>query len=151
MDFLKEEQSLMFTSKKYEEVYVFFEKKLEIKYQQLFILCASLGFKKNVSKALDGKGREFRSNYLKTSERTTVYLILLNDQELGKNIEAFSDKDFQLKSRRKLEMYAEGGMDILVKDVFRNRWNGLKLDESYKEYEVDILSYIYADSKEIPF
>lgn len=151
MDFLKEEQALMFTSKRYEEIYIFFEKKLDIKYQNLFILCASLGFKKAVCEVLDSKGREFRSNYLKSAERTTAYLILLNDLELGKNIEAFSDKEFQLKCRKKLEMYAEGGMSILVNEVFGNRWNGFKLDESYGEYEVDILSYIYDDLNEVPF
>lgn len=151
MDFLKEEQALMYTSKKYEEIYIFFEKKLDIKYQNLFILCASLGFKNDVCEVLDCKGREFRSNYLKMSERTTAYLILLNDTELGKNIESFSDKEFQLKARKKLEMYAEGGMSILVEKVFGNRWNGFELDENYSEYEVDILSYIYDDSKEIPF
>lgn len=68
-----------------------------------------------------------------------------------KNIEEFENPDYRLAARKKLESYAEGGMEILVEDVFKRRFDGYKLDESYTEYEVDIVSYLYMDVNEVPF
>jgi hypothetical protein len=150
MDFLAN-QALLYTSKKYEEIYFHFNEKCEMKYQDLFLLCATLGFKKNRKRKLDGKGRELRTNYLNSRQKATVYSIILSDEELGKNIEAFESQDFPLTARKRIEEYAEGGMEILVEDVFDRRWDGNKLDQAYNEYEVDLLSYIYADSNEVPF
>ncbi|WP_078427507.1 hypothetical protein [Alkalihalobacterium alkalinitrilicum] len=150
MDFLAD-QALLYTSKKYEEIYFYFNTKFEVKYQDLFLLCASLGFKKDQKDSIGDRGREFRTNYLNTRQKATAYSIILSDSELGRNIEAFSDKEFPKKARKRLEEYAEGGMQILVEEVFGKRWDGNTLDPAYKEYEVDLLSYIYGDSKEIPF
>ncbi|MDA2035854.1 MULTISPECIES: hypothetical protein [Bacillus] len=150
MDFLMD-QALLYTSKKYEEIYILFKEKYDIKYQELFVICASIGFKKNKSLKLDGHGREFRTNYLSSKQKATAYSILLSDMELGKNIESFEDSEFRLKARKRLELYAEGGMEILVQEVFGHRWDGNRLDPTYGEYEVDVLSYIYTDANEIPF
>jgi hypothetical protein len=150
MDFLMD-QALLYTSKKYEEIYIHFNTKFDIKYQDLFLLCASIGFKKNRKKRITEKGREFRTNYLNSRQKATAYSIILSDPEIGKNIEAFEDSEFRLKARKRLEDYAEGGMEILVEEVFGQRWDGHKLDPTYNEYEVDLLSYIYADSNEVPF
>jgi hypothetical protein len=64
-----------------------------------------------------------------------------------------SDINFPLfmDIRLKLEAYAEGGMDILIEEVFGHRLDGNRLDTTYGEYEVDVLSYIYGDSIEVPF
>ena len=150
MDFLRE-QALLFTSKKYEPIYMHLNSQYEIKYHEFFLLCASLGFKKNKQTAIGEKGRELRTNYFNTKQKAAVYSIILSDQEIGKNIEAFEEQEFRLKARKKLESYAEGGMEVLVEEVFGRRWDGHKLDESYTEYEVDIVSYIYADVNEVPF
>ncbi|QTC41505.1 hypothetical protein I7V34_21055 [Bacillus sp. V3] len=150
MDFLMD-QALLYTSKKYEEIYILFKEKYDIKYQELFLICASLGFKKNKEAKFSGHGREFRTNYLTTKQKAAAYSIMLSDMEIGRNIEAFEDSEFRLKARKKLEAYAEGGMEILIGEVFGHRWDGNRLDPTYGEYEVDVLSYIYGDSIEVPF
>jgi hypothetical protein len=150
MDFLME-QALLYTSKEYEEIYIYFNTKLDIKYQDLFLLCASIGFKKDQKKKIAERGREFRTNYFNSRQKAAVYSIILNDPEIGKNIEAFENSEFRLKARKKLEDYAEGGMKLLIEEVFGHRWDGNQLDPTYSEYEVDLLSYIYADSHEVPF
>lgn len=150
MDFLSQ-QALLFTSKKYENIYKLFNDKYGIKYQELFLLCASLGFKYHRLSCLQEKGRELRSNYFNTKQRVSAYTMILCDPELGRNIYEFENSEFILKARKKIEQYAEGGMDILVESVFGGRWNGFNLDETYSEYEVDILSYLYEVSAEIPF
>lgn len=150
MDFLSEQQ-IMYTSKKYEPIYKTLNKNIEIKYHDLFILCAAIGFKNNRSLLIEEKGREFRSNYLSREQKATAYSIILNDSKLGKRINKFEDKEFILEARKALEQYAEGGMEILVEEVFKSKWTGQILDENYSEYEVDIISYIYEQSQEIPF
>jgi hypothetical protein len=150
MDFLME-QALLYTSKEYEEIYIHFNTKLDIKYQDLFLLCASIGFKKNQKKKMEERGREFRTNYFNSRQKAAVYSIIINDPAIGKNIEAFDNSEFRLSARKKLEDYAEGGMQVLIDEVFGHRWDGNKLDPTYNEYEVDLLGYIYADSNEVPF
>jgi len=150
MDFLSE-QALLYTSEKYESIYQHLRDAYEFKYQDLFLLCASLGFKKNRTNELNGKGRELRTNYFNTKQKAAIYSMILSDQQIGKNIEAFEEQEFRLNARKKIETYAEGGMDVLVEEVFRHRWDGHKLDDTYKEYEVDIVSYLYADANEVPF
>lgn len=68
-----------------------------------------------------------------------------------KKINRFEDREFIVKARKRLEEYAEGGMEILVNTVFKSKWNGEILDGSYDEYEIDIISYIYEQALEVPF
>ena len=150
MDFLSE-QALLYTSKKYEPIYMHLNSVYEMKYQDIFLLCASLGYKKNKKVPLTDRGRELRTNYFNSKQKAAVYTIILGDQEIGKNIEAFEDAKFRLNARKTLEQYAEGGMQILVDEVFTFRWDGNKLDESYTEYDLDITTYILTDSEEVPF
>lgn len=150
MDFLME-QALLYTSEKYEEIYRYFNQELDIKYQDLFIICASIGFKHDRKNELGKRGRELRTNYFNTNQKSLIYSILLNDPELGRSIEKFEDKEFQREARKKLTFYAEGGMEVIVEKVFGSRWDGYRLDPTYKEYEVDVLSYIYSDVQSVPF
>jgi hypothetical protein len=150
MDFLMD-QALLYTSKRYEEIYIHFNSNYEIKYQDLFLLCASIGFRNDRKTSFKERGREFRTNYLNSKQKATAYSIILSDSELGKNIEAFENSEFRLQARKRLEQYAEGGMDLLVEEVFGHRFDGNKLDPTYSEYEVDLLSYVYAESNTVPF
>jgi uncharacterized membrane protein YjjP (DUF1212 family) len=150
MDFLAD-QAMLYTSKRFEEIYVHLNTKYEMKYQDLFLLCASIGFKNNRKSQVAERGRETRTNFYKVKQKAAIYAMILSDEELGRNIEAFEDGEFPRKARKLLEEYAEGGMEILVDEVFGLRWDGHKLDESYTEYEVDLLSYVYADSNKVPF
>ncbi|WP_099157060.1 hypothetical protein [Virgibacillus ndiopensis] len=150
MDFLLD-QILFFTSEKHQEIYIHLNSKFDIKYQDLFSICASIGFKNNRKTPIENRGREFRSNYLNSNQRATAYSIILADPEIGKSIEQFDDSEFRRKAKRRLEEYAEGGIEILIEEVFGNCWDGNKLDQNYTEYEIDILGYIYFDTKEVPF
>lgn len=150
MDFLMDQHRL-FTSKKYENVYFMFKEKYGISYDELFILCAAIGFKNNKKSPVEETGREFRTNYFKRDSKATAYSIILNDTVLGKQIEKFEDKDFGREARVALEGYAEAGMDILIETLFQRKWDGVKLDDSYDEYIIDIVSYVYGLSIIVPF
>ncbi|ERK30518.1 hypothetical protein [Clostridium intestinale] len=150
MDFLRE-QGLIFTSKKYEGVYISLNERYDISYDQLFTLCAVIGFKNNRYLEIESKGRQFRGSYLKMDSRASLYSIILNDTDFGKQIDSFENNEYQKKCTKKLEKYAEGGMEILVEEVFRGKWGTNKLDERYDEYIIDIISYVYEKSGDLPF
>lgn len=150
MDFLRD-QGLIYTSKKYEEIYKLLKEKYDISYDQLFTLCAAIGFKNNRFLEIGEKGREFRGSYLKRDNRASLYSIILNDETLGRQIDSFDKSEYQKECVKKLEKYAEGGMEILVEEVFRGKWGTNKLDERYDEYIIDIISYVYENSMEFPF
>lgn len=150
MDFLSG-QGILYTSQKYGNIYQVLNKSLEIKYHELFILCAAIGFKNNQKANFTLKGREFKTNFFSRDQRSTAYAIILNDPEFGKKIEQFDDNSFVLQSRKLLEQYAEGGMNILVDRVFGAKWSGEFLDERYSEYIIDIMSFIYEEALELPF
>lgn len=150
MDFLRE-QGLIYTSKKYEEIYIFLKDRYDISYDQTFTLCAAIGFKNNRCLERESKGREFRGSYLKRDNKASLYSIILNDEELGKQIDSFDRVEYQKECIKKLEKYAEGGMEVLVEEVFRGKWGHNKLDERYDEYIIDIISYVYEKSIELPF
>lgn len=150
MDFLRE-QSILYTSKKFEKIYIMFKDEYKISYDELFILAATIGFLDGERSQLESKGREFRTNYFKRNSRATAYSIILNDPFLGKQIDKFEDKDFVKEAKDALEEYAERGMEVLVNDVFKRFWDGDKLDEKYKDYVVDLTYYVYERSATLPF
>ncbi|WP_010289924.1 hypothetical protein [Kurthia massiliensis] len=151
MDFLIEKQIVMYTSKKYEDIYTYFNKNYDLKYHQLFLICAAIGSKMGTSTPLAERSREFRSNYYTLNERNLIYAMILNDEAKGKDLERFKDDDFHLEARKMIENYAEGGMDLLVENVFQEKWNGYKLDDTYKNYMIDLMIYILTTLKEVPF
>lgn len=151
MDFLGEKQILIYTSKKYEDIYIFFNKNYDIKYQQLFLICAVLGSRMGKVSEILERSREIRSSYFTLNERNLIYTMILNNEQIGKNIEHFNDNEFQKEARKMIERYAEGGMDLLVETVFREKWDGYKLDETYKNYVVDLVSYTTGILKGVPF
>lgn len=151
MDFLGDKQIIMYSSKKYEHIYTFFSNKYDIKYHTLFLICAAIGAKLGKSTPLVERSREFRSNYCSLDERNLLYTIILNDELNGKDLERFKEDDFHIEARKILENHAEGGMDILVKEVFREKWDGNMLDEKYNNYQVDLMIYVLTTLKEVPF
>lgn len=151
MGFLQEAEMLIYSSQKYEEIYMKINKDLKITYKNIFLLCAALGARNGSTALIAKRGREFRASYFNESEENLMYTIILNDETDGKNIELFNDPEFRKEARRIIEEYAEGGMDILVEEVFKEKWNGIKLDEKYDNYEVDIMKYIIASLNKVPF
>lgn len=150
MDFLSG-QIIIYTSRRYEEIYRHLNSDFGIKYHELFILCASLGMYGGKKEILNEYGRELRSNYFNRAQKATAYTIILSDEEIGRQVSKFEDRDFITEAKKTLEKYAEGGMNILVKDVFGSKWNGRGLDKGYGEYDIDIISYFYGEGIKIPF
>lgn len=151
MNFLQESQIQFYSSQKYEEIYIRMNKDFKMGYKHIFLLCAALGAKHGRKSPVGKHGREFRASYLNKEEENVLYAIMLNDPSIGKNIEAFTDSSAQTDMRKLLEQYAEGGMDILVEEVFKEKWNGVQLDEKYDAYHVDMLKYTIANLQAVPF
>lgn len=151
MGFLQEAEMLIYSSQKYEDIYMKINKELKITYKNIFLLCAALGARNGEKAVVEKRGREFRASYFNDSEENLVYTIILNDEKNGKNIELFNDPEFRKEARKIIEEYAEGGMDILVKEVFKEKWNGFKLEDKYENYEVDVLKYLIANLNKVPF
>lgn len=151
MEFIQGSQIIFYTSQKYEAIYIRISKDLKISYKEIFLLCVSLGAKNNKKTKLEKRGREFRASYLNDEEVNLLYTILLNDSSVGKNIDSFDDPEKQVEMKKILEEYAEGGMDILVEEIFKERWNGVQLDEKYNTYSIDMLKYLIANLNAVPF
>lgn len=142
----------IFKSKKYEDIYNVLVNKMHIfKMSELFTLCASVGFKHNNSVSVDSKGTEMRSEHFKENQLTALYSIMINSPLINADLDSFRDYEFIKSAFKIIEQYAEGGMEILCRDVFEKNWNGYELSEDYEYYDVDLLRFIYTDYKEEAF
>lgn len=142
----------IFKSKKYEDIYdVLVNKRHIFKMSELFTLCASLGFKHNNPVPFDNKGTEMRSEHFKESQLTVLYSIMINSPLIKADLDSFRDYDFIKNSFKIIEQYAEGGMEIICREVFEKNWNGYELVEDDEHYEIDLLRFIYEDYKEGSF
>jgi len=149
-DFLANPTKSMFTDKEYEKIYLYFRDSLNIRYTELFVLNAAIGYKNNLCIPLKKKGKEFKSSYF-GKLRFSMYSMILNHHEYGKNIEDFKDVDFQNSVINYLQELANGGMKILCDKVFLHNWDGLELDTSYDEYLIDVLTYSIEETEKVPF
>lgn len=152
MDFLAN-QILLKSSKKYSNIYKHFSKNYSIKYHELFAIVSAIGFvnDRKSEPVEKSSGIELRSNYFNNSQKASIYSIILNDYEQGRQIEGFEDKESISKYCKMIEEYAEGGMEILVEEVFKRKWNGIGLDDDYLEYDIDVMSYYLAFHNKVPF
>jgi len=139
-------------SKKYEDIYdVLVNKKHNFKMYELFTLCASVGFGHNNPLPIGDRGKDIRSEHLKESQLYVLYSIMIHSPLIKANLESFRDYDFIKTSFKTIEQYAEGGMEILCRDVFEKNWNGYVLEEEYEYYDVDLLRFVYEGYKEGSF
>jgi len=145
MDFLNE-QRLIYTSKENENIYKFLKDVYKIENTEFFVLCASIGFRANRKEQFDETGREFRSNYLKSSGRTTLYTILLNSSEQKISIDDFGNKENHSRYVKLLQEYAEGGVCELIDRVLKSKYSSGYLDQSYKWYIPDIMNYVLTET-----
>lgn len=150
MNFLQG-QLIFQTNPKYDLIYEHLRDAYDIKYQHLFLLNVVFGHKYNRKVQFSGKGREIRSNFFKPDEQNVLYTILLADETINKDIEKFDEQDMQLPMRKTLEEYAEGGMEILIEELFLEKWDGSKIDKGYHDYNSDLLLFVIAKLEEVPF
>ena len=99
MDFLSG-QIIIYTSRRYEEIYRHLNSDFGIKYHELFILCASLGMYGGKKEILNEYGRELRSNYFNRAQKATAYTIILSDEEIGRQVSKFEDRDFITEAKK---------------------------------------------------
>lgn len=151
MSFLQHSGLIIYASDKYDDIYMRINQEFKIDYKNVFLLAASLGARKGIKKPVQKRGREFRASYLNQEEEQLAYAIVLNDKDIGKNIEMFDNAEFRFEGRKVLQEYAEGGMSVLVDNVFNERWNGIKLDSRYNNYGIDIMKFLIAELNQVPF
>ena len=72
-------------------------------------------------------------------------------EEIPENFENFLDAEFISTGLRLIERYAQGGMEILCNEVFEEKWDGSKLIREYKDYDADILRFVYKERMSTPF
>lgn len=135
------DQQILYTSERFDAIYQYFNKEKDLKLHDVFLMSAAIGSKNGKRVPRTGKGREFRTNYLSPKQRSMAFAILLTDKSLGRRFDEFIDPEFIKNAKTALEEYAEAGMEILVKDVFRDKWDGDLLDQAYEEYEIDLATY----------
>lgn len=151
MNFLSSQTSL-FTSEKYQNIYIKISEDTNISYHELFTLVCSIGFKKGRKTAFTKTGREFKCQHISSDEqKTVVYTILLQDENLEIEIEDLMNKDRFSEYKRVLQEYAEGGMDVLVEEALPPNIYIETKAKTYNNYIVDIMSYVYKESQETPF
>lgn len=143
--------NILYTSKKYEDIYIDISKKNNIRYHELFVLLASIGFKRNKKVSFKETGREFRLTYLNEEQRTIFSTILLEDRDLSISIEDLENKEKFKYYDKALCEYAQGGMEILLKEVFPPGIEDNTQAKAYKDYIIDIMNFVYIDSKKQPF
>lgn len=142
----------IFKSKKYEDIYnILVNKKHIFKMSELFTLCATLGFKHNNLVPFENKGTEMRSEHFKENQLTALYSIMINSPIINADLDSFGDYDLIKNAFKIIEQYAEGGMEILCREVFESNWNSYELADDYEYYEVDLLRFIYEDYREGSF
>jgi hypothetical protein len=151
IDFYLSDNFPIWKSKKYENIYdVLVNKKHLFKMSELFTLCATIGFKNGTKLPIVKRGTEMRSEHFRKDCLPVVYSMIVNDPCIGGDIDKFEDYEFIKSAFKKIEEYAEGGLQILHQEVFEDKWDGSSLDEEYDEYEIDILRYVYDEqNKEI--
>lgn len=148
---LKRNSFLINRSKKYEAIYEYFLKNKSFSMSELFTFCTVIGFIKNVRISYSDKGKDTRSEYFSDSDLMKIYVIMMKSNDINATIDDFSNINFIKEKFKIIEEYAEGGMKILVDEVFKGNWNGSELSRNYKKYEIDILSYINEVRNKVPF
>jgi len=148
MNFLSEGKRTIKADEKYEDIYTKLTDKTGMSIHEIFYLCVLLGFKSQYKSDNFTTGRkEFRVTYLNEMQRSILYTIANEFRPLSEltTPEGISEviKEYQ--------KYSNGGMELLIGNVFKERYRDGLLQDNYKNYDVDILKYIYDQVTEIPF
>lgn len=151
IEFELKDSFLINRSKKYDNIYDYFYRRKSFTMSELFTLCAVIGFVNNNKVSFKDKGKDLRSEYISTNELMNLYTIMIKSNFINAALDDFNDTNFRKEKFKDIEEYAEGGMKILVEEVFIGNWDGHELNTSYNKYEIDILSYINDKRRSDPF
>lgn len=141
---------------KYTNIYDYFTNNNNVKKidtRTLFLLAASIGFKHSRKSSLEKKGKETRASFLKVDEENLIFNMAYSDEIFSNDLEklAQNDKDNLPKIKKIYEEYANGGMEVLIEEVFKDNWNGYELNNDYSKYYYDLARFILIETKAAPF
>lgn len=148
MDFLSEGKRTIKADEKYEDIYTKLTNKTGMSIHEIFYLCVLLGFKSQYKSDDFTAGRkEFRVTYLNETQRSILYTIANEFKPLSE----LTTSEANSEVIKEYQKYSNGGMELLIENVFKDRYRDGLLQDNYKKYDVDILKYIYDQVTEIPF
>ncbi len=148
MNFLSEGKRTIKADERYEDIYTKLSEKTDMNNPEIFYLCVLIGFhsKRKSDDFIIGR-KEVRVSYFDEKQRSILYAIANEFVPLSE----LTDIETTNLVIKEYQKYSNGGMEILIEAVFKNRYKNGILQDSYTKYEVDILKYIYEQITEIPF
>lgn len=151
MGFLDDASRTIKADVKYENIYTVLNKNTGLRIQDIFYLCVLVGFKEHKKSEEFQLGRkEFRVSYLEEIPRSILYAIANEVKPLTElSTEATPESYNQIV--KEFQLYSNGGMELLLSRVFKEKYHNGTLQENYDDYDIDILKYLYDQINEIPF
>lgn len=151
MDFLSEGKRLIKIDEKYEYHYDKIQEKTDLDISKIFYLCLLLGYLNGRKTDTFKPGRkEFRVSYLNDDQRAVFYTIA-NDITNSELLKHFGEAEMITKIIREYQNYSNGGMEILLENVFEpNMING-QFNDAHTNYDLDLMSYLYDQLVQVPF
>lgn len=157
MGLIKGREIVFNVDEKYTDIYNYFTKKNDgidgIDTGTLFLLSAAIGFKNSRKSKLIKKDKQTRGSFLIPDEESLIYNMAYSDEVFNGNLEklASDDKETINEIKNLYEEYANGGMEILVENVFKDHWDGIELERSYEKHHYDLSRFIASEIKNVPF
>lgn len=151
MGFLSEGKRLITLDKRYDHHYDFLQKELDMDVAGLFYLCLLLGYTSSNKKDDYQAGRkQFRTSYLSEEQVAVLYTLgeEISNYTLFKNL---NDGEIVKKIIREFQLYSSGGMETLLEEVFSSQLINDHLNPSYKNYDYDLMRYLYERLEAVPF
>lgn len=140
------DDSRLYTDSRFDDIYNLFAEKYSIKVHELFSIATAVGYKRNKREAFNTKGKEFRFMLLSENNKALMHMIILKEL-----LERVDDSNFEQTFKKYVQEYANGGMEILIDEVFRQNFRNGLLEKDYNEYDVDLLTFIKREINELPF
>lgn len=151
LGFLTDGKRVIKLDKRYDHHYDFLQKELDMDVASLFYLCFLIGYTTGSKKANYIPGRkQFRTSYLSEEQRAVLYTISeeISDYKLFKNL---TDQEIIGVIIKDFQLYSSKGMEILLEEVFSKQLTNDQLNHSYKNYEFDLMCYLYDRLSSVPF
>lgn len=148
MSFLSEGKRTIKTDEKYESVYQVLSDKTGMSIAEIFFFCVLIG-KRSETKSMDFKPgmKEFRPSYFTETQRGVMYGI-------ADTIIPITEIDTPEKVNeiiREYQLLSNGGMEIIISEVLKDRYKDGQLDEKYDGYSIDLMKYLYSKLNAVPF
>lgn len=148
MNFLSEGKRTIKADERYEDIYTKLSEKTGMNIPEIFYLCVLIGFhsKRKSDDFITGR-KELRVAYFDETQRSILYAIASEFKPLPE----LNDTETINSVIKEYQKYSNGGMEILIENVFKDRYKKWILQDNYTKYEVDLLKYVYEKTTEVPF